>query len=348
MSNTNANTLSEPATLADDVVLDVRELTQEFTVPGKGGGTVSAVDRVSFQVKRGETLGLVGESGCGKSTTARAILHAVTPTSGSVIFGGVDLTTVPAKQLRAIRSRMQMVFQDPFSSLNPAWRVRELIAEPLVIQHRGTPQSRRERVDELLHLVGLEPNRFADRQPRQLSGGQAQRIGIARALALEPELVVCDESVSSLDVSIQAQVLNLFERLKTELGLTYLFIAHDLGVVKHVSDRMAVMYLGRVAEIGSSEGIYRHPTHPYTAALLASVPEVDIETIGTTRPTTLRGELPSPIHPPSGCRFRTRCPRAQDVCATETPALRPTLPGQEAACHFPILDGGPEPAESVK
>lgn len=222
MSKANASTLNEPATLPDDVVLDVRELTQEFTVPGAGGGMVSAVDHVSFQVRRGETLGLVGESGCGKSTTARAILHAVTPTSGSVIFGGVDLTTVPAKELRAIRSRMQMVFQDPFSSLNPAWRVRELIAEPLVIQRRGTPRSRRERVDELLNLVGLEPNRFADRQPRQLSGGQAQRIGIARALALEPELVVCDESVSSLDVSIQAQVLNLFERLKTELGLTYL------------------------------------------------------------------------------------------------------------------------------
>lgn len=338
---TTAGTQIDPATLPDDVVLDVRDLTQEFTIPGKGGGTVSAVDGVSFQVKRGETLGLVGESGCGKSTTARAILHAVRPTSGSVYFGGVDLTTVPAKELRTIRSRIQMVFQDPFSSLNPGWRVRDLIAEPLIIQGRGTAQSRKERVDELLHLVGLEPSRYADRQPRQLSGGQAQRIGIARALALEPELVVCDESVSSLDVSIQAQILNLFEKLKSELGLTYLFIAHDLGVVKHVSDRMAVMYLGRIAEIGPSEEIYRHPTHPYTAALLSSVPEVDVESIGTKRPTTLRGELPSPVNPPSGCRFRTRCPRAQELCATETPQLRPTLPGQQAACHFPILENEP-------
>lgn len=322
----------------DDVVLDVRELTQEFTVPGKGGGVVSAVDKVSFQVRRGETLGLVGESGCGKSTTARAILHTVTPTSGEVHFGGVDLTKIDARTMRSLRSRMQMVFQDPFSSLNPGWRVRDLIAEPLVIQRRGTVRSRKERVDELLHLVGLEPNRFADRQPRQLSGGQAQRIGIARALALEPELLVCDESVSSLDVSIQAQILNLFERLKVELGLTYLFIAHDLGVVKHISDRVGVMYLGRIAEIGPSEDIYRHPTHPYTAALLASVPEVDLATVGTKRTGTLRGELPSPINPPSGCRFRTRCPFAQDICAEETPQLRPTLPGQQAACHFPLLD----------
>lgn len=317
-----------------EVILDVRDLTQQFTVPGKDGGTVHAVDGVSFRIHAGETLGLVGESGCGKSTTARAILQAPAPTSGSVVFQGNDLTERSGRSLREARSQMQMVFQDPFSSLNPGWKVRDIVAEPLAVHRIGTAKERAARVDELLDLVGLDPQRFADRTPRQMSGGQAQRVGIARALALDPALVICDESVSSLDVSIQAQILNLFERLGRELGLTYLFIAHDLAVVKHVSDRVGVMYLGRIVELGPSESLYAAPAHPYTAALLDAVPRVDIENRSTGAP--LKGEIPSPLDPPSGCSFRTRCPLATEHCAAETPELRDIGDGRQVACHYPL------------
>ena len=318
-----------------EVVLDVRDLTQQFTVSGKEGGVVRAVDGISVQIHAGETLGLVGESGCGKSTTARAILQAPAPTSGSVVFQGADLTERSGRALRQARSQMQMVFQDPFSSLNPGWKVRDIVAEPLVVHRVGNAAERAARVDELLDLVGLDPHRFADRTPRQMSGGQAQRVGIARALALDPALVICDESVSSLDVSIQAQILNLFERLGRELGLTYLFIAHDLAVVKHVSDRVGVMYLGRIVELGPCESLYAAPAHPYTAALLDAVPRVEIDDRSTGAP--LKGEIPSPLDPPSGCSFRTRCPLATDRCAAETPEFREIADGRRVACHYPLI-----------
>ncbi|MBC3190432.1 ATP-binding cassette domain-containing protein [Pseudonocardia sp. C8] len=322
------------------VLLEVRDLTQRFAVKGRGGGAVRAVDGVSFHVRAGETLGLVGESGCGKSTTARAILQTPRPSSGEVIFDGVRLGDRSGPELRRIRAQMQMVFQDPFAALNPGWTVRDIVAEPLVVQRVGTAGERAARVDELLDLVGLDPARYADRGPRQLSGGQAQRVGIARALALDPKLVICDESVSSLDVSIQAQILNLFDRLGRELGLTYLFIAHDLAVVKHVSDRVGVMYLGRIVELGPCDRIYDAPAHPYTAALLDAVPRVNGG--GRRAAAALRGEIPSPLNPPSGCRFRTRCPIATDRCAAEPPELAELGDGRLVACHFPLVDEDPQ------
>jgi peptide/nickel transport system ATP-binding protein len=317
----------------NEPLLSVRDLVHEFRTTG---GIVHAVSGVSFDVWPGETLGIVGETGSGKSTLARSVLQAPRPTSGSVIFRGAELTTLHGTRLLAARRHLQMVFQDPFGSLDPKWAVRDLVEEPLIAHKTGGRDERRQRVDEVLELVGLDPAGHGRRRPRQLSGGQAQRVAIARAIALNPALVICDEPVSSLDVLIQAQVLNLFERLRTELGLSYLFIAHDLALVKQVSDRVAVMYLGKLCEVGPGETVYREPLHPYTRALLDSIPGTDH---ATKRPaTTISGEPPSPVHPPSGCRFRTRCPRAAELCAAEEPPLRELATGHTVACHFPLVE----------
>ena len=320
-------------------LLRARNLVQEFpvrTAGGVRGGVVHAVSNVSFDVYPGETLGVVGETGSGKSTLARSVIQAPRPKSGSVEFQGTDLMTLSRRDLKQARRQMQMVYQDPFGSLNPRWRVNELVEEPLLGYGAGEAGARRKRVAELLDLVGLDPSVYGKRRPYELSGGQCQRVAIARAIALDPALVIADEAVSSLDVLIQAQVLNLFEKLRRELKLSYLFIAHDLAMVKQVSDRVAVMYLGQLAEIGPAEGIYRQPVHPYTAALLDSIPSIDPATGRARKPTALPGEPPSPVDPPSGCRFRTRCPRAQLKCAEEEPQLVERLPGHFAACHFPL------------
>ncbi|NEK58558.1 ABC transporter ATP-binding protein [Geodermatophilus sabuli] len=320
-------------------LLSARNLVQEFPVRAAGGvkgGVVHAVSDVSFDIYPGETLGVVGETGSGKSTLARSVIQLPRPKSGVVEFQGKDLMTLGRRELKESRRQMQMVYQDPFGSLNPRWRVTEVVEEPLVGHGWGTTTSRRRRVEELLDLVGLDPSQYAKRRPFELSGGQCQRVAIARAIALEPALIVADEAVSSLDVLIQAQVLNLFEKLRREMNLSYLFIAHDLAMVKQVSDRVAVMYLGQLAEIGPSEAMYRSPLHPYTSALLDSIPRVDPLTGKAHRPVALPGEPPSPIEPPSGCRFRTRCPRAQIKCAEEAPALVEHQPGHRVACHFPL------------
>jgi len=316
-------------------LLAVRDLVQEFEVRGRGGvraGVVQAVSGVSFDVRPGETLGIVGETGSGKSTLARSVLQAPRPKSGAVVFRGADLVTLRGSSLLQARRHLQMVFQDPFGSLDPKWKVRDLVAEPLVAYRVGDRTTRRHRVDQVLELVGLDPAAHGGRRPRELSGGQAQRVAIARALAIEPAMIICDEPVSSLDVLIQAQVLNLFEQLRAELRLSYLFIAHDLALVKQVSDRVAVMYLGKLCEVGPGEAVYRQPLHPYTRALLDSVPGA-----ATARPAAIRGEPPSPVHPPSGCRFRTRCPRAEQRCADEEPAMRELATGHSVACHFPLV-----------
>jgi oligopeptide/dipeptide ABC transporter ATP-binding protein len=337
-----ATTIERPA---GEPLLSVRDLVQEFTVRERGGvkaGVVQAVSGVSFDIMPGETMGIVGETGSGKSTLARAILQAPRPRSGSVVFRGTELTKLRGGRLLQARRHMQFVFQDPFGSLDPKWRVRSIVDEPLVAYHTGDRAARRKRVDELLDLVGLDPARYAKRHPRELSGGQAQRVAIARAVALEPSLLICDEAVSSLDVLIQAQVLNLFERLRAELGLSYLFIAHDLALVKQVSDRVAVMYLGKLCETGPGESVYRQPLHPYTRALLDSIPSTEP---GAARASTvIKGEPPSPINPPSGCRFRTRCPRATELCATEEPLPRELAPGHFVACHFPLTEPAPAAA----
>jgi oligopeptide/dipeptide ABC transporter ATP-binding protein len=322
-------------------LLEVGNLVQEFVVRDRGGvksGVVHAVSDVSFTLEAGETLGLVGETGSGKSTLARAVLQAPPPKAGSVHFRGDELVGLKRRELVQVRRHMQMVFQDPFGSLDPTWRVRQLVEEPLVAFKTGAAPERHRRVDELLDRVGLDPARFSRRRPRELSGGQAQRVAIARALALDPALIIWDEAVSSLDVLIRAQVLNLLERLRTELGLTYLFIAHDLALVKQVSDRVAVMYLGKLVELGPAEAIYREPLHPYTVALLASIPEPDPRAPRAPLAKTIHGEPPSPLTPPSGCRFRTRCPRAQDICAAEEPPLRELGKDHYAACHFPVTE----------
>jgi len=324
-------------------LLSVRDLVHEFHTKG---GVVQAVSGVSFDVHPGETLGIVGETGSGKSTLARSVLQAPRPTSGEVIFRGTDLTTLQGTRLLQARRHLQMVFQDPFGSLDPEWVVRDLVAEPLVAYRTGDRAARRQRVDEVLELVGLDPAAHGRRRPRELSGGQAQRVAIARAVALSPALIICDEAVSSLDVLIRAQVLNLFERLRTELSLSYLFIAHDLALVKQVSDRVAVMYLGKLCEVGPGEAVYREPLHPYTRALLDSVPSTEPRYPGAgpagaagqvcRAATTISGEPPSPIHPPSGCRFRTRCPRTAELCAAEEPPMRELAAGHTVACHFPL------------
>ena len=299
-----------------------------------GNTAVQAVAGISFALRKGETLGLVGESGCGKSTTGRAIVQVERATSGTIRFGDTELTTLNRGDLRTLRTQVQMIFQDPISSLNPRRKVRDIVAEPLVIWKMGTKEERAAKANAMLDQVGIDPVVNGNRRPREFSGGQCQRISIARALVLQPKLLVCDEIVSALDVSVQAQILNLLEDLKQELGLTILFIAHDLAVVKNVSDRVAVMYLGRLCEIAPSDLLYQAPAHHYTAALLASAVEPDPEATRTS--VALAGEPPSPINPPSGCRFRTRCPRAEARCAEEVPEMRELAPGHQVACHFPI------------
>jgi oligopeptide transport system ATP-binding protein len=302
-------------------------------------GAVRAVDGLDFQIARGETLGLVGESGCGKSTTGRALLRLIEPTGGSVLFDGQDVTSLRGNELRRMRKRMQMIFQDPYGSLNPRMRVGEIIGDPLSVHHIGDGPHRAERVAELLEMVGLSP-RHASRYPHEFSGGQRQRIGIARALAVAPDLIVCDEPVSALDVSIQAQVLNLLIRLRDELNLTYLFIAHDLAIVRHFSDRIAVMYLGKIVEIGTPQEVYQFASHPYTRALLSAIPLPDPKAERRRKRVILRGDVPSPMNPPAGCRFHNRCWLYQQLgrperCRTEDPTLRIVGGTQHAAaCHF--------------
>ena len=322
-----------------DVLLRVDDLQVHFPVH-KGAvfrkqvATVKAVDGVSFQLKRGETLGLVGESGCGKSTTGLAILRMLEPSGGRIEFEGQDITHFDKSSLRPLRRRMQMVYQDPFGSLNPRMKVRDIIGEPLEVH--GLANDRKafdQRIVQLMRTVGLLPD-MADRFPHEFSGGQRQRIGIARALALEPALIICDEPVSALDVSIQAQVVNVFVELQQRLGMAYLFIAHDLAVVRHVSDRIAVMYLGRIVEIAARDEIYRRPLHPYTQALLAAVPVADPVVEAARKRVPVSGDVPSAMNPPSGCRFHTRCPLAIDRCRHEDPTLRDLGAGRAVACHL--------------
>lgn len=324
-----------PAQLRTDneALLRVDNLVVEFKVAGKG--TVHAVSDMSFDVKKGETLGLVGESGCGKTTTARAVLQLPRPTSGNVSYGGQDLTQLSGEALRRVRPHLQIIFQDPISSLNPRRKVGDIVAEPLVIAGIKDKAERVSRVRNLLETVGLDPDTAMGRRPHQFSGGQCQRISIARALILEPALLICDEPVSALDVSIQAQILNLLEDMKARYRLTMLFISHDLAVVKNVSDRVAVMYLGRLCELAPSEMLYQSPAHPYTAALMSAIPVPDPER-SSRAVNILTGEVPSPINPPSGCRFRTRCPRAEALCGQNTPETREIKPGHLVACHFPL------------
>ncbi|MFJ5138717.1 ABC transporter ATP-binding protein [Streptomyces sp. NPDC088707] len=316
-------------------LLRVRDLTITFPGRRRGAAPIRAVDGIGFDVAAGETLGLVGESGCGKSTTGRTIVRLLEPTAGSVSYQGRDISHLSQRALKPLRRDLQMVFQDPHSSLNPRQTVARIIADPLLVQG-GTAADARRRAVELMELVGLIPEHI-DRHPHEFSGGQAQRIGIARALATNPRLVVADEPVSALDVSVQAQIVNLMERLQRELGLAYLFIAHDLSVVKRVCDRVAVMYLGRIVEIGTRERVYGAPAHPYTRALLSAVPLPDPAAERSRERITLLGDPPSPAAPPPGCTFHPRCPKAREICRTEAPPLRTLAAGEarEVACHFP-------------
>jgi oligopeptide transport system ATP-binding protein len=319
-------------------LLRVEQLVKHFPIKRgilfqKQVGAVHAVDGVSFNVMKGETVGLVGESGCGKSTTGRTILQLYRPTSGNVFFEGIDLVKVKGEELRKTRRRMQMIFQDPYASLNPRMTVGEIIGEPMIIHHTADDKERQERVANLLKLVGLNPS-YGNRYPHEFSGGQRQRIGVARALALEPSLIICDEPISALDVSIQAQVVNLLEDLQRDMNLTYLFIAHDLSMVRHISNRVAVMYLGVIVEFSDREELYKHPLHPYTQALLSAVPIPDPMAEEKRRRIILQGDVPSPVNPPSGCRFRTRCPLAAAVCSESRPEFREVSSGHFVACHM--------------
>jgi oligopeptide transport system ATP-binding protein len=322
----------------DRVLVRLEGLTKYFPITQgiviqRQVGAVHAVDGVSFDIHRGETLGLVGESGCGKTTVGRTIIQLYRPTAGRVLFDGVDLCALKGEALRRMRQRMQMIFQDPYASLDPRMTIFRIIGEPLRVHKLASGKEQVERVQELLRLVRLNP-RFINRQPHEFSGGQRQRIGIARALASNPDFIICDEPIAALDVSIQAQVVNLLEELQDQLGLTYLFIAHDLSMVRHICDRVAVMYLGKVVELAEKNALYDHPLHPYTQALLSAVPVPDPKVERQRRRIILQGDVPSPVNPPSGCRFRTRCPKAQSRCAEEEPAWRDAGDNHFVACHF--------------
>jgi oligopeptide transport system ATP-binding protein len=322
---------------SDKVLVQVKELKKYFPITQgiiiqREVGAVKAVDSVSFDIFSGETLGLVGESGCGKTTTGRTILQLYRPTAGEVIYDGEDLTEKEGKELRSMRKRMQMIFQDPFASLNPRWTISRIIGEPLRVHRITTEKKHNERVEELLELVQLD-SYYLNRYPHEFSGGQRQRIGIARALASEPDFIVCDEPISALDVSIQAQIVNLLEDLQKKFGLTYLFIAHDLSMVRHICDRVAVMYLGVIVELADRDDLYDNPLHPYTQALLSAVPIPDPRKTRARKRTILEGDPPSPANPPSGCRFHPRCPIAVEKCAEEFPVWREISPGHWVACH---------------
>ena len=325
-----------------DVLLRVEHLVVEFSVERR---TLHAVSDVSFDILRGETLGLVGESGCGKSTTGRAIVQMPRPNAGSVLFEGMDLCQLKGEALRRVRPRIQMIFQDPISALNPRRKVAQIVAEPLAAWNTAKGVEREAKVREIFDAVGLDYDSVGSWRPHQFSGGQCQRVSIARALVLDPELLICDEPVSALDVSVQAQILNLLHEMRERYGLTLLFISHDLAVVKNVSDRVVVIYLGKVCEVGAPEALYERPHHPYTRLLLGSVPVPDPE-VPVRRVAAGAGEFPSAIDPPSGCRFRTRCPQAQDRCAEEEPVMAEVGPGHFVACHFPV--DAPMPAAPVR
>jgi len=321
-----------------ETLVEVRNLVKHFPITKgvlfkKTVGAVHAVNGVSFNILLGETLGLVGESGCGKSTLGRTILQLYRPNSGEVLFHGIDLVQTEGDELRKMRRSMQMIFQDPYASLNPRWKIGKIIAEPMRIHQLYDDNEIKNRVDQLLELVGLNPN-FKNRYPYEFSGGQRQRVGIARALSLDPELVICDEPISALDVSIQAQVVNLLEDLQQKFNLTYLFIAHDLSMVRHISDRIAVMYLGNLAELASRDELYQNPLHSYTKALLSAVPIPDPKKEKNRKRMLLAGDVPSPVNPPSGCSFRTRCPIAEEICAKITPEFREVKPDHFVACHL--------------
>jgi oligopeptide/dipeptide ABC transporter ATP-binding protein len=343
----SAEPVIKSETVTRETLLEVTGLEKHFPIT-KGlfkrqVGAVRAVDGVDLAVRAGETLGLVGESGCGKSTAGRLFTRILEPTGGKIVFEGKDVSHLSAGAMRPLRRDVQMIFQDPYSSLNPRHTVGSIIAAPLQIQDIPTPQGVRKAVQELLELVGLSPEHY-NRYPHEFSGGQRQRIGIARALALRPKLIIADEPVSALDVSIQAQVVNLLEDLQKEFDLTYVFIAHDLSVVRHISDRVAVMYLGKIVEIAERDDLYATPRHPYTVALMSAVPVPDParRQRAQRERVLLTGDVPSPVDPPSGCRFRTRCWKAQDICATEVPALVPRAGDPEShqvACHFPVIEG---------
>lgn len=329
--------------MSTKVLLSVAHLSKHFAAKtglfGRRGRTVHAVDDVSFTLMAGETLGLVGESGCGKSTLARCVVRLAEPSGGQVMFDGIDITHTPMRVLRPMRRAMQLVFQDPIASLNPRKKVRDILGGALQIHHIGRNRAERDaRSRELLRLVGL-PEAYLDRLPSELSGGQRQRIGIARALALGPRLIVADEPVSALDVSVQAEILNLLKDLQADLNLTMLFISHDLGVIRHVSDRVGVMYLGKLVELAPADAFYEQPFHPYAEALLSAIPLPDPNARASRRDVVLEGDIPNPLAPPPGCRFHTRCPYAQQVCAQSEPALTDFGAGRKAACHLPLGQG---------